>query len=309
MLAHIQSATDLETSYEATCQGFRDQAKAKAERATPYVEKASQFWEELQQCTTSAQVLKNPRLQEDLISTAGVSAKAKQYLEPQDIERILSGIIEGIPDDHKKQFREELFYRYLLCKGGSFDGEMKNYTGAEAGRLIVARLLDALEVKHDPSVWFKGRRRPEKLPEARGPAGSRKVQKIAWPNRILVFDKKPPVIEKNVDLLLLDATVPMTEKSLMNNADCYLACGELKGGIDPAAIDQRWPAAKSFFDTVTSAFDKKRTKPALFFVAAAISKSLAKELFERLQNGKLSYAANLTVPLQVEKLVSWLVTL
>ncbi len=82
MLPHIQSAADLETSHEATCRGFLDQAKAKTERAAPYVEKANQFWEELQQCKTPSEVLTNPRLQEDLISTAGVSAKAKQYLTP-----------------------------------------------------------------------------------------------------------------------------------------------------------------------------------------------------------------------------------
>ena len=135
---HIRTAAALITSHEATCQGFLDQARVKTERAAPYVSAALQFWQELQGAGSVEDLAGNERIQDQLISTAGVSAKARGYLQPADIARILSAVMEGIPKDRKDQFREEVFYRYLLTKGASLDGEMRNYTGA-AGRACSSR--------------------------------------------------------------------------------------------------------------------------------------------------------------------------
>ena len=69
---------------EATCQGFLDQAKVKAEKATAYIEKASAFWQELKNTATVSDVPNNPRLEEGLIATGGLSGNidlARQWLE------------------------------------------------------------------------------------------------------------------------------------------------------------------------------------------------------------------------------------
>lgn len=79
VLPSITSSKDLVTTHEATCQGFLDQAKVKAEKAAIYIEKGMIFWDELQKTATISDVLDNPLLQEGLISTAGVSAKARHY--------------------------------------------------------------------------------------------------------------------------------------------------------------------------------------------------------------------------------------
>lgn len=105
----ITSSQDLVTSHEATCQGFLDQAKAKAEKATFYIDEGMKFWGELTKTATISDVLGNPCLQEGLIATAGVSAKARNYLTDEDIKRILSGILEGIPEDRKDAFRMSCF--------------------------------------------------------------------------------------------------------------------------------------------------------------------------------------------------------
>lgn len=228
VLPSITSHKDLVTAREATCQGFLDQAKVKTEKASVYIENAMDYWEELKRTATIFDVLDNPRLQEGLIATAGVSAKARNYLTGEDIRRILSGIIDGIPEDRRIVFREELFYRYLLTKGGTLDGEMRNYAGAHAARGFVVALLDALQTSQDPSLWFKDLKDSIKLPEARLLAESRKVQKIAWHNRVLLFDKKPAIIDKNVDMILLDAFASRADTSLLREHNSYLACGELK---------------------------------------------------------------------------------
>jgi hypothetical protein len=309
MSAHIRSAKELVTSREATCQGFLEQAKAKAEKATKYVKDGVKFWEELAKTALISDVIDSPALQEGLIATAGVSAKARRYLTHADIKRILSGILEGIPEDRRNAFREELFYRYLLTKGASLDGEMRNYGGARAASGFVAALLDALQTHHDPSVLLKDVKGSVKLPEAKLLAESHKVRKISWSNRVLVFDKKPALINKNVDMILLAGSDVLSDTALLQDENRYLACGELKGGIDPAGADEHWKTARSSLERVAEFFASKPSKPALFFVGAAIEEAMAGELFTWLQDGKLQQAANLTVPSQVTSLISWLLTL
>ncbi len=51
------------------------------------------------------------------------------------------------------------------------------------------------------------------------------------------------------------------------------------------------------------------TAAKLFFLGSAIETAMASELFTRLQDGRLSYVANLTVNEQVADLAEWLVTL
>ena len=79
MPRHVKSAKDLVTTRKATCQGFLDQAKVKTERAAPYVDRAMLFWEALQKAETPAGVLANAELREELISAAGISAKARLH--------------------------------------------------------------------------------------------------------------------------------------------------------------------------------------------------------------------------------------
>ena len=50
-------------------------------------------------------------------------------------------------------------------------------------------------------------------------------------------------------------------------------------------------------------------EPLLFFVGAAIEPRMAQEIYDDLEGGLLTHAANLTVPEQVEDLAAWLVAL
>jgi hypothetical protein len=47
----------------------------------------------------------------------------------------------------------------------------------------------------------------------------------------------------------------------------------------------------------------------LFFVGAAIVSSMAKEIVSELRDNRLTYAANLTKPEQLENLAYWLISL
>lgn len=98
-----------------------------------------------------------------------------------------------------------------------------------------------------------------------------------------------------------------TEESLLADKNNYIACGELKGGIDPAGADEHWKTANSALGRIRAAFG--RNVPTLFFIGAAIESSMAKEIFGQLRSGKLTHAANLNEEKQVDDLVGWLSSL
>ena len=126
---------------------------------------------------------------------------------------------------------------------------------------------------------------------------------------MLLFDKKPRFIDNNVDVILLntsDGALPRRER--LERKDAYLACGEWKGGIDPTGADEHWKTASSALERIRRKF-RGSSPPALFFVGAAIETAMAKEIFSQLQRGRLTYAANFTVPEQVADLAAWLVAL
>ena len=122
---------------------------------------------------------------------------------------------------------------------------MRNFGGARAASGFVVALLDALQTNQDPVVWLKDVKGGQKVPDAKLLAESHKVQKIAWPDRVLLFDRKPTFINKNVDMILLAGTAVKSDGELLEQPNCYLACGELKGGIDPAGADEHWKTARS----------------------------------------------------------------
>ncbi len=127
----------------------------------------------------------------------------------------------------------------------------------------------------------------------------------------MLFDVKPRLIDKNIDIILLDKPAYQASKEqLLATPDRYLACGELKGGIDPAGTDEHWKTAGTALGRIRNSFEKHGVhRPKLFFVGAAIATAMARDIFNELQNGNLSYAANLTKQDQLSDLANWLIML
>jgi hypothetical protein len=89
----------------------------------------------------------------------------------------------------------------------------------------------------------------------------------------------------------------------------YVALGELKDGIDPAGADEPWKTANAHLGRIRRSFGALGVLPHLFFVGNAIEASMAGEIWNQLQSGELSNAANLTDNSQTMSLVSWLCNL
>jgi type II restriction enzyme len=178
--------------------------------------------------------------------------------------------------------------------GDALGGSMRNYVGAEAGLRLREYLLAAL---------------PKGTQVRTVTSKKDKVQLISWDSRILLFDANKKLIGNSVDVILLDSSLAVTLSDLEKIPQAYLACGELKGGIDPAGADEHWKTGRSALVRIRDTFAKHNHNPALFFVGAAIEARMAREIYDDLQGGLLSHAANLTVPKQAQDLATWLVSL
>lgn len=298
MTKFINSASDLVTSHRATVEGFLLQALAKTSKATPYSEAAAKFHQALQKVrdiNTLDVLLDDPNYRGGLIAAAGFSLKATSHLTKEELDEAIKRVFLTLKDKFGEAFREEIVYRYLLTMGDTLGGSMRNYIGAEAGIKLTNALRAALPAK-EGAVKIKQ-------------SDKGKVQQISWDSRLLLFDAKTKLIGNNVDVVLLDTSFAPNFKELIVIPQAYLACGELKGGIDPAGADEHWKTARSALMRIQTTFANHNHSPALFFVGAAIESRMAQEIFNDLQSGLLTHAANLTVPEQLQDLAEWLVAL
>lgn len=309
----IRNPNDLITSYHATCNGFLSQADAKTTKAIPYVGKAKIFSDALKNVNTVNDLLglKN-NYYDEIIAASGFSKKATNILKSSDIDAVVQKVLAAIYTKAGNSFREEILYRYLLTSGDALGGEMRNYTGVMANKKFTEAFLEALRIKRKNIKINKSQNNPEI------------VQSIVWNDRLLLFNIKPKLINKNVDAVLLNTSSlqhPVQRKrqssekyeqekvkEMLKDMGRYIACGELKGGFDPAGSDEHWKTAMSALERIQKIFSKP-TRPKLFFIGTAIEPEMAKELFSELQRGQIDQAANLTVQRQLSYVAHWLAEL
>lgn len=290
-LRYVKSPGDLVTSIDVTQAGFLRQALRKTKEANPYVDRAKYILDELQFVKKPQDLANMKEIRDDLIAAAGFSDKAANYFLPSELEDALSKVLQEIEKKAGSDWQTEIIYRFLLTRGDTLGGVMRNILGAEAKDKFTEAILTALQ---------RGGIQPGIVCSKKS-----KVQQISWPGRVLLFDKKPKLIDKNVDVILLsqaDENVPVAK--LLDTESNYLVCGEVKGGIDPAGADEHWKTAYGALARVREKFNGKQ--PQLFFIGAAIEKAMAEDIFSQLQSGMLNHAANLNVSEQVSDLASWL---
>ncbi len=132
---YIKKASDLQTQHRAICDGFLSQAIKKTEIADPYVKSAKKFYEALQKTKTIDDLLSLNEFKEELISASGFSDKGKARLTKKELDNSLKEVLKKIMAESNKEFREEILFRYLLTKGDTLGGSMRNITGASASVL------------------------------------------------------------------------------------------------------------------------------------------------------------------------------
>ena len=312
---HLKSYESLITPYEETRAGFISLALEKNRKATPFVEEAKALKVFASRAKTARDWLKIHEIQSSLLTAAGISDKAKNHLQEDDKQEAIKGLIESFLEPSSNLFIDELVYRFLLTRGDSLGGSMRNLAGALGEWKFTRILISTFSITGIDFEYLDSKTKKWMKPNSQLEI-EKHIKGLHWLSngnkRILIYNLTVPIVKKNVDLCLFDCSPTdiifgSNKNSAHRKPEKYLALGELKGGIDPAGADEHWKTANSALERIRKAFSGKNCNPKTFFVGAAIESAMAKEIYNQLENGTLSNGANLTSEEQVVSLCDWLI--
>ena len=312
-LEHLKSGTDLVTPYEAVRAGFVALALEKNRRATPFVAMARALKAAASKAKTANDLLKMAEIQPALLTAAGVSDKATNHLQDSDKIEAIKGLIETFLEPAGINFVEELVFRFLLTRGDTLGGSMRNVGGFMAQKKLTRSLLAHLKLAGKSGQWLHAEKKSWSAMPDDDTDIELQLRGLSWESdrghRTLIYNLTIPIVRNNVDLCLFDCNASQISPSIYQTPEAYIALGELKGGIDPAGADEHWKTARSALNRINSAFEEKKLKPHTFFIGAAIETKMASEIWSLLESGALENAANLTDENQIASVTRWLCTL
>jgi len=312
---NIRTPEDLVTSREQTRAGFIAFALEKNRRSTPIIESAKSFKVLASKAKTAKELLNITEIQPALLTAAGLSDKAVNYFNEEDKEKAILGLIENFLEPAGKYFIDEVVYRYLLIKGDSLGGSMRNIVGAIAQQKFVRTLLSNLSISGTNYQWLDNKTKIWEEKPNNDFSIEEQLKALFWKNpkgknRVLSFNLNIPIVKNNIDICLFDADIEeYNNGKIVNTPEKIILLGELKGGIDPAGADEHWKTGNTALNRIRESFAKHNLKIETSFIAAAIEKKMATEIFAQLQSRILSNAANLTIDKQIVNYCDWLLKL
>jgi hypothetical protein len=252
-------------------------------------------------------------IESGLLTAAGLSDKALNHLSPQNKDDAIKGLIKNFLEPAGVKFIEELVFRFLLTRGDTLGGSMRNIGGALAQKKLTRAVISTLTIAGISYHWQDSRTRKWVEMTLDDADIELFLRGLTWRKgrecRTLIYNLKVPLVRNNIDLCLINLAPDRLEDSKNNIAQSYIALGELKGGIDPAGADEHWKTARTALDRIRDAFSGAGFSPYIFFVGAAIERRMAEEIWTQLEKGILSNAANLNEEKQVVSISSWLCSL
>jgi hypothetical protein len=309
---HLKSSDDLVTSYEAIRAGFVSLALEKNRRATPFIEQARALKVAASSARSPIELIKIEEIQSALLTAAGVSDKAAGHLQPEDKSVAVLGLVENFLVPAGSDFVEELVFRFLLTRGDSLGGSMRNVGGVLAQRKLSRAIISTLSLAGIPYRWLHATNNSWTPMTEEDADIELHMRALSWGKgkrqRTVIFNLTVPFLKNNVDLCLLRCSPEDLQASYLSPAS-YIALGELKGGIDPAGADEHWKTAKTALGRIQAIFARGGMKPHTFFIGAAIAKKMASEIWVELDNGTLENAANLNIEKQLRSISRWLCSL
>jgi len=151
---HLTSSKDLETTYEAVRAGFVALALEKNRRATPFVAQARALKAAASQAKLPADLMKIEAIQTGLLAAAGVSDKAANHLQDADRRKAILGLIRDFLEPAGANFVEELVFRFLLTRGDTLGGSMRNVGGFMAQCKLTRSIIAHLKLAGQPYRWL-----------------------------------------------------------------------------------------------------------------------------------------------------------
>ena len=312
-LRHLSTSVDLITAPEEIRAGFVALALERSRRATPFIEQARALKVTAMRVNHPNQLLEIEGIRVALLTAAGFSEKATKQTEETDHIVAIQNFIEKFLEPAGTNFVEELVYRFLLTRGDSLGGSMRNVAGKLAERKVNRAIISALTLTETTyqwlnaasNTWIDGTRDDTDIELS--------LKALSWKKdketRTLVYNRTIPLVGKNIDMCLLNCPPDEARTATYKIPEKFIAFGELKRGIDPAGADEHWKTAQTALTRIKIAFANENLSPDLFFIGVVIVDSMAQEIWDQLKEGTLKNAASLTNPDQVASLANWLVDL
>ena len=301
------------TAPEEIRAGFVALALERSRLATPFVEEARALKVSAMRAKHPNDLLEIEGIRTALLTAAGFSEKATNHTDETNKTAAIQGFIEKFLEPAGTNFVEELVYRFLLTRGDSLGGSMRNIAGKLAERKVNRAIISALTLTETTyqwlnaasNTWIDGTRDAANIELS--------LKALSWKKdketRTLIYNRTIPLVGKNIDMCLLHCTPDEVKPATYRIPKKFIAFGELKGGIDPAGADEHWKTAQTALTRIKDAFANESLSPDIFFIGAVIVDSMAQEIWNQLGDGTLKNAANLTNPDQVASLANWLVGL
>ena len=312
-LRHLSASADLITAAEEIRAGFVALALERSRQSTPFVEQARALKVSAMRAKRPNELLDIEGIQTALLTAAGFSDKATKQTNEKDQTGVIQDFIERFLEPAGTNFVEELVYRFLLTRGDSLGGSMRNAAGKLGERKFSRSLISTLTLHETTYQWLNTMSNTWVTGDRSNIDIELSLKALSWEKngetRTLIYNRTIPLVEKNIDFCLLRCTPDEVKYVIHNTPEKFIAFGELKAGIDPAGADEHWKTAQTALTRIRTAFANHKLSPDLFFIGAVIADSMAEEIWNQLEDGALKNAANLTNPDQVASLSNWLVDL
>ncbi|OBX78205.1 AvaI/BsoBI family type II restriction endonuclease [Faucicola atlantae] len=290
----IQNYSDLTSSQTDTVNGFIWQATEKLNRSNQYFANAHYFLNNY--IMPENNMMTDNIMRAFLLSACMLSNKSLGHLSITEQDAIIRNSIDFNSIYNNRIYREKLVYRYFLTCGDTLGGVMRNAIGQAAQNVLTSEIIDTLV------GWgitpIEGRNR------------ANKITRLSWEynnlSKTIFFDQKPSFLGNSVDFVVTQG--PINTPGSLHDINSINACGELKGGVDPAGADEHWKTARAALRRIEDMYTQNNLNPPeLYFIGAAIENSMAREIFQDLQTGKLHGAANLMKPQQLREVVELII--
>ncbi|MDR2385886.1 MAG: type II restriction endonuclease [Tannerella sp.] len=273
MASIIKTSEDLVTSREQTRAGFIAFALEKNRRSTPIIESAKTLKVLVSKAKTAQDLLKITEIQPALLIAAGLSDKAINYFTEDDKIKAISGLIEDFLESSGSGFVDEVVYRYLLIKGDSLGGSMRNIVGAIAQQKFVRTLLSNLSISGTNYHWLDNKTKKWEEKPANDFAIEENLKALSWKNpkgnnRILASNLNIPIVKNNIDICLFNADTKLyangeivnTPEKIKTMRQELLSCTvENKPKIDYIKGSYVALGKKKDFDNILKIIEKNKT--------------------------------------------------
>lgn len=208
---HLQSAQDLVTPYEEVRAGFIKLALEKNRQATPFIDEAKTLKALASQITKPADLLMIDELRPAILTAAGISDKARKYLTNADQFEAIKGLVDNFLEPAGRNFVDELVFRFLLTRGDTLGGRMRNLAGILAEYKVTRKILSTLSLQAKQFSWLNVETRTWHSGSTSAPDIERSIRGLYWESK---QQQRTLVYNLNVPVAPMSTGKPPTQRSL-----------------------------------------------------------------------------------------------